>query len=42
MSTSKKSDKVEQPPNLDEEDDAILNRIWDKIGKEDVSEEEEE
>jgi hypothetical protein len=26
--------KYEQPPDLDEEDEEILNRIWDKIGRE--------
>lgn len=32
--TSGEPEKVEQPPILDEEDDKILNKIWDERGKE--------
>lgn len=30
-----KSQKVEESPELDEEDDAILDSVWDKINEED-------
>ena len=30
--------KVEQPPILDEEDEAALDRIWDEIGREEDEE----
>lgn len=34
MSKKKELRQVEQPPILDEEDEKILDEIWDSIGKE--------
>lgn len=35
----KPDDKIEQAPELDAEDEEILDAIWDEIGKEEPEEE---
>ena len=37
MPTSK-NEKVEEPPELSEEDERILDEIWDKMGEEEKEE----